>query len=332
MKKSFLITAYLRQHLKVITLFLLFALVFAAVFSLYELPAESVLYASALCIFPGLLILAIDFLQFCRHHDDLCKMQKNIAISLEALPRSKGLIEQDYQALLHTLHNEKMKLVSQTDSSRSDMIDYYTLWVHQIKTPIAAMRLLLQSEESSQNAECSMELFKIEQYVEMVLQYLRLDSDTTDYVLKKYSLDPIVRQVVRKYARVFILKKISLDLADIDVMVLTDEKWLVFVIEQLLSNALKYTFKGRISIYTENNTDLVIEDTGIGIQAEDLPRVFEKGYTGYNGRTDKKSTGIGLYLCKRVLGKLGHSISIESQVGIGTRVMLKLGSIDLVTE
>jgi len=185
------------------------------------------------------------------------------------------------------------------------------------------MRLLLQSTENAQNDELSMELFKIEQSVEMVLQYLRLDSESTDYILKEYDLDDIVRQAVRKYARLFIRQKISLDFRETNRRVLTDEKWLVFVIEQILSNALKYTTEGKISIYAAGTT-FVIADTGMGIQGEDLPRVFEKGFTGYNGRIDKKSTGIGLYLCKRILTRLGHTIAIQSRVGVGTRVILGL--------
>ena len=155
----------------------------------------------------------------------------------------------------------------------------------------------------------------------MVMQYLRLDSDYSDYVLTRHALDDIVRQAVRKYARLFILKKITLDFCETGLTVLTDEKWLLFVIEQILSNSLKYTHSGAISIYAEGGT-LVIADTGIGIRPEDLPRVFDKGFTGYNGRADKKSSGIGLYLCRRITDKLGHTLKIASEVGRGTRVYI----------
>lgn len=201
------------------------------------------------------------------------------------------------------------------------MTDYYTLWAHQIKTPIAAMGLLLQEEP---HPELEGELLKIEQYVEMVLGYLRLGSESTDYVFRNCGLDALVRQAVRKYARLFILKKISLDFQETGKTVLTDEKWLSFVIEQLLSNAVKYTPEGgRVRIYGDGDT-LVIADSGIGIQPEDLPRVFEKGFTGFNGREDKKSTGIGLCLCRQVLDRLNHDISIASRPGQGTLVRLDL--------
>lgn len=171
-----------------------------------------------------------------------------------------------------------------------------------------------------------MELFKTEQYVEMVLSYLRMEDMSSDLVLQWYSLDEIVRQAVKKYSTLFIMKKLPLEYRKCEGMVLTDEKWLVFVIEQLLSNALKYTTEGKIMIYREEGESgrLVIEDTGIGIQEEDLPRIFEKGFTGYNGRQDKKSTGIGLYLCKSICDKLNHGITVESEVGRGSRVYLSL--------
>lgn len=118
----------------------------------------------------------------------------------------------------------------------------------------------------------------------------------------------MVRQAVRKYAKVFISKKIQMDFKPTNVYTVTDEKWFVFVLEQLLSNSLKYTKEGKVSIFMEEKA-LVIEDTGIGIPAEDLPRIFEKGFTGYNGREDKKSTGIGLYLCKNIMDKLQWNIT-----------------------
>ena len=204
------------------------------------------------------------------------------------------------------------------------MTEYYTMWVHQIKTPIAALKLLLQSEDTPKNREYEEELFRIEQYVEMVLHYSRLESDTTDFIIRKCDLDKIIKEAVRKYARFFIRKKISLDYEPLNLSVLTDEKWLEFVIEQVISNAIKYTPEGKVSIYIEEKGTLVIEDTGIGIRTEDLPRVCEKGYTGYNGHTDKRSTGIGLYLCKCILKNLSHTISVESQQGEGTRVKIGL--------
>lgn len=319
-----LLNSYLLLHAKEIFLLILFSAVFAVVFYLYQIPVEPVLYAFVLCFFVGMIALTIGFYRYLKKIILLRDMHKRITLSLDEMPLPKNLLEQEYTNLLYIMHEDKINGITAMDNEKRDLADYYTLWAHQIKTPISAMRLLLQSEESINNDALSMELFKIEQYVEMVLQYIRLDSSSSDFVIKEYDLDNIVKQAVRKYAKIFVHKKIKLDFTELNSMVLTDEKWMVFVVEQILSNALKYTNMGKISIHMENNKSkvLVIEDTGIGIKAEDLPRVFENGFTGYNGRADKKSTGIGLYLCKKILTKLSHTIKIESETGKGTKIKI----------
>ncbi len=329
-----IITFYIRARLKGVILLILCCLTFTIVFSLYNLPVEPVAYASILCISIGFLFLIVDFFYFYKKHKLLKELKDNIILNFDNLPEAKDLIEKDYYDLLTITYKQNLQTAYNADISRSDLVDYYTLWAHQIKTPISAMHLILQSEESDLSSELSMELFKVEQYVEFVLQYLRLESMSSDLVLRKQSLDNIVKQAVRKYSRMFIRKKIKLNFKELNCDILTDEKWLVFVIEQLLSNALKYTKDGTISIYIDkiSKKTLVIEDTGIGIREEDLSRIFERGFTGYNGRWDKKSTGLGLYLCKQILNKLSHSITIESKVDKGTKVKINLETIEVGIE
>lgn len=182
-------------------------------------------------------------------------------------------------------------------------------------------------QEKQDAAVCRQELFKIESYVEMALNYLRFEEMSNDLVLERNSLEQLVRQVVKKYAAIFIYNHISIQLEHLDYTVLTDEKWFCFVLEQILSNALKYTKQGSVKISAEesaNGLRVLVKDTGIGIRSEDLPRIFEKGFTGYNGRMDKKASGLGLYLCKGVCEKLGHGISVASKEGEGTTVMITL--------
>ncbi|MDO4545945.1 MAG: sensor histidine kinase [Bacillota bacterium] len=323
--------AYARERLKLFLLLLIFAAVFALVFYLYRLRIDAVIYASALCLAIGLLAFAIDFFRFYRFHQKLQEAADSIHITLENLPQAKSVLAEDYQYLLQLLYENQRRIITETSAARSYLSDYYAMWVHQIKVPISAMHLLLDQEEA--NSPLKLELFKIEQYVEMALSYVRLESESSDYVLKEYDLDKIIKQAVRKYAPLFIAGKLSLDLGPMDdVKVLTDEKWLLFVLEQILSNAVKYTKKGSVSIYMQKPKTLVIEDTGIGIAPEDLGRLGEKGFTGYNGRIDKKSTGLGLYLCKEVLKGLSHKMSFESQVGKGTKVMLDLKTRDMLLE
>lgn len=241
-------------------------------------------------------------------------------------------MEEAYQNLILNLSRSKAAAAAESANKFQDMTDYYTLWAHQIKTPIAAMRLVLQSDAAPDPSLLQQELFQIEQYVEMVLCYLRLDSDTTDFLIRSYELDGIIRQALRKFAPWFIRKRLQLHYSPVSCTVLTDEKWLLFALEQIVSNAIKYTSRGSVTISLEDPKTLVIRDTGLGITPEDLPRIFEKGYTGRMGRMDKRSTGIGLYLCRRILTQLGHSITAESVLGQGTTIRLYLDIVKLNVE
>ena len=330
--KTNILLSYIKKRRKIGFVFSGFTLIFAIVFSLYSLPLDAVVYAIILCLSFAMPLLMYDVYQYYSCHKILLSLMNRITVNIEELPKASDLVEQDYQTLLTLLFEDKTKITSKADVSKTEMIDYYTLWAHQIKTPISAMRLLLQTEESTQNSELSTQLFKIEQYVEMVLGYLRIENISSDLVLSQYDLSSVVKQAIRKYAAIFIGQKITLDFKEMDCLVLTDEKWLVFVIEQILSNALKYTNSGTISIYMEAEKTLVIQDSGIGIASEDLPRVFEKGFTGFNGRMDKKSTGIGLYLCKKILNKLSHKVTITSQIDLGTMVKIDLSSVKILIE
>ena len=324
-------TAYLKMNKKGIVLMALWIAVFLTVFALSDLPLGAVKYGLLLFSVIGGIYVILDYRRFSIHQAKLAEAKKYAGITLEKIPAAENPVEEQYRELLEEVFRQKCRAESEFDSRYTEMMDYYTMWVHQIKTPIAAMRLLLQAEDVPDKGELAEQLFKTEEYVGMVLQYLRIGNLGADLKIRQYSLDAIVRQAVRKYSGSFIRKRLSLDYQELGGTVITDEKWLVFVVEQILSNAIKYTRKGKISIYMDEELPktLVIEDTGIGIAQEDLPRIFEKGFTGYNGRTDKKSTGIGLYLCKSIMNKLNHEIRITSVVGEGTRVALGLESAKL---
>lgn len=315
---------YLRGKAGKIVAFFLFAVIFIASFALYHLPLAAVWYPSALCVILGLAVLLLDFRRVKARHETLRLILCQLPTLPETLPAAHTVPEEDYRALVQALCAQQQALETRMNAQYQDMLDYYTLWAHQIKTPIAAMRLLLQDADTDEQRALLEQVQSVEQYVEMVLGYLRLESPSSDYVIRNYALDDIVRQAVRKYASQFIRRRLRLEYTPLNVSVITDEKWLLFVIEQVLSNALKYTRSGSVSITLEAPKTLCIRDTGIGIASEDLPRVFEKGFTGCNGRTDKRATGIGLYLCRRILEKLGHTIAITSTVGEGTTVRICL--------
>ena len=227
--------------------------------------------------------------------------------------------------LAQTLENARENQKNQTEEGckrYTDLMDYYTLWVHQIKTPIAASQLLVQDvTDRNIKSLLEQEIFKIDAYTHLVLQYLRLENFHDDLQLKQVALEHLVKEVVRKYSLFFIQKGLTINLDDLDVKVISDEKWLLVIIEQVLSNSLKYTKSGGIEVYFKDNT-LYLKDSGIGIKDSDILRVFERGFSGYNGRLTQQSSGLGLYLSKKIADQLGHDISISSQVGQGTTVSI----------
>lgn len=300
---------FLSENIGLLLMAPVFLLLMFIVSNLYQLPAEYAFYLTSIFLILWVTTLCMQYRGFRKRTEQYEKESKE--------------------------KQESNSKESRQWEELQEKQDFFALWAHQIKTPIAALNLLLQGEKQDA-AVCRQELFKIESYVEMALNYLRFEEMSNDLVLERNSLEQLVRQVVKKYAAIFIYNHISIQLEHLDYTVLTDEKWFCFALEQILSNALKYTEKGgTIQIFTKQESNqlwLVIEDNGIGIWEEDLPRVFERGFTGYNGRADKKSTGIGLYLCKKVMRQLRHQIRIESKVGVGTQVFLGLAREELHPE
>ena len=338
-----LLLSYLKERSKWLVLIVLIILIYFAVAGLYgyDTNVRNMLYAVYVSAFFVCLFIFFDLLSYCRRCRQLEAARSAEGESDYHLPAPGGLAETYYYEIVRNAEWENRRLISELDGKAADMADYYTMWTHQIKTPIAALKLLQRRMEEESGAEekenlkqAEEELFKIEQYAEMALHYARLESLSADMLLKKYDISVIIRRAVKKYSVLFIGSGLSFALEDFTCEAVTDEKWLGFVVEQLLANALKYTNTGRIHIYGAYSGGgecrgtalyVAIEDTGIGIREEDLPRIFERGFTGYNGRMDKKSTGIGLYLCRRIMDSLGHTIRVESEEGKGTRVILGFG-------
>ncbi|MDO4378730.1 MAG: sensor histidine kinase [Erysipelotrichia bacterium] len=314
---------YLQSKEKLILLFILFLTVYAFVFWLYGIGMQAIIYPTLLNCILFIVALIIDFRKTYIIHK---KFQNyDIADIVAQNNEETSIILNDYQEKLSDLVEDLSKQKYEDDERYKRMVDYYTLWVHQIKTPIASMRLHLQSEDSDLSRQLLIDLTRIEQYVEMVMAFLRLKSEYNDFVFQNYDLNVIISNAIKKFKEEFIIRKISLMYDNCNMVLVTDEKWLQFVIEQIISNSLKYTLTGNIKIYLDINGNLHIEDTGIGIAPEDLSRVFEAGYTGYNGRLDKKASGLGLYLCKKICSNLSIDIHINSALNKGTEVILNFG-------
>lgn len=282
------------------------------------------MYPTVFCVILLAGTFCHEYQKYCKKHEELLKLQELPDYMMESLRKYQKQDDQDYIELMRLIMERADEERMEHQKKMTDSIDYYTTWVHQIKTPIASMRLRLQAEDSQLARALTEDLFRIEQYVDMVLTYLRLGSDSTDYVFKECELDGVIKGCLRKFAGQFIGKSLSLTYEGTEQRIVTDEKWLAFVLEQILSNALKYTAKGGITIEVSENQILSIRDTGFGITPEDLPRIFEKGYTGFRGREDKRASGIGLFLCKKICDNLGVKIWADSKLGEGTALFLDL--------
>lgn len=330
MKKQerLIVKAYIKEHIKLAAVYIMAVAVFWGISGLYgyEHSSQNMLYAAAIALFFGILYSLWDYAGYRQRCLRLFCIVEKVGERDRNLPEAASYQESLYQEMVCEAEEERRRLISELDEKNRDMADYYAMWSHQIKTPIAAMRLLLQEEKQPLE-----ELFKIEQYTEMVLHYARLEGPSSDFLIKEQDVCEIIKQALKKYSILFIGSGLSFAMEPFSCRAVSDEKWLSFVVEQVLSNALKYTPCGSIRIYgldkerkkTEERADfVVIEDEGIGIRKEDLPRIFERGFTGSNGRMDKRSTGIGLYLCKQVFDKLSHTIEAESEEGKGTRIIL----------
>ena len=290
------------------------------VYLIFEFERAKTIYISFLYLF--LFFIYLIFLYFTRdrnYREEIALLNKKNyekILEIKESPLSRAL----YKSV-----EENKKFRDSEEKRKADVKNYLTIWTHQIKSPIFALRLLLKKDEINK-MECEKEIFEIEEYVGNILGYARLNADSTDYVFRRYNLDDIIRGVIRKYSIQFIGKNNSLDFCETKKIILTDAKWFSFLLEQIISNAIKYTQNGRVAIYLKKD-ELVIEDNGIGIMPEDLPRIFDAGYTGYNGRLEKKSTGLGLNLSKNIGKSLRVTLRCESEPKIGTKMYINLKSI-----
>ena len=304
---------YLKDNHSVYLLLLVVILVFDSLLMLCNIDTSLIIYPNVIVLFIIIVYIFFDYYKYKNKHELLTK---------GFYEDNDCLYDEDYQKIINELEAKIRQLETNNHKVKKEMSDYYSLWVHQIKTPISAMQLTLENEDSQLSRKLMLELLHIEQYVDMVLTYQKL-SDGSDYVFEENDLDVMIKDTIRYLRLEFIERKISLKYEAINRTIITDKKWFEFVLKQLISNALKYTRKGSIEIYLEDNC-LCIKDDGIGIKKSDLKRIFERGYTGSNGHDNKNSSGIGLYLCTNIVSNLGLKLSATSSVGLGSAFKINL--------
>lgn len=288
---------FLKSQNHIIGLFFLFALSFFAIFILSEFPLDKFFLGFEIIGFFLLIYLSIQYSKF----------------------RKEESFREKYENLL----DENKRLRSTYINEKKDLEEYFLLWTHQIKTPITVANLILNKKSDSDTKKLKEEIFYIEEYTNMAINYIKLTDRATDMDIEKVDLDRLIKTLLKKYSLIFINKRISLDYKDTKVEVLTDSKLLSIMIEQIISNALKYTQEGKIRIsFDKEKSTLSIMDTGIGIRDEDLVKIFDRGYSGFNGRVNHKSSGLGLFLVREISKILKLRVEVKSKLGQGSEFLI----------
>lgn len=309
-----------KAQVQLLVFYILMISILALLVVLYQLPGEAVW----LCFWLSLPVLG-SFLGYRWHQ--YRKVRDLMAMDQFDSSHYPG----DVVPYAQKLEEMQKKMAADKEKAfvdRRELVDYFSLWAHQTKLPLAVLRLLCEQDYPDTRA-IRMQMKRLTQYVDMAMAFVRLESDS-DYKLKTQPVDLMIREAVRGFSTEFIHKKLKLEYTETHRQAITDSKWMTFVLEQVLSNAVRYTPEGgTIRIYGSGNT-ICIQDTGCGIDPADLPRIFDQGFSGFNGHASSTSSGVGLYLCKKVLDRLGHTIEIQSVLGKGTKVIIGISQNQLL--
>lgn len=302
------------------------AVIFGVIFLLGRLPLDLFFYSMELSLFLFAVFLMVQYIRYVKRYGRLQELQSANSAKVEELLETVDPADELYIEKLASVMRELREKEKLHADRQADQLDYFTLWLHQIKTPISAISLLTQSSGAKETKQISQELLRLEDYTHMALNYVKLEEPGSELDLSQVELDGVIKKALKKYSIFFIYNGIKLDYEPLEMTVLSDGKWLQNLLEQLLSNSLKYTPNGKISIYKDPGKEqtLIIEDTGVGIRPEDLPKIFNKGYSGFNGRLYEKSTGLGLFLSRKICERLGHRLDVQSESGKGTRVLIDM--------
>lgn len=310
---------FLKEKIHSIIIFLVYILILL-ISTWFGISKNYILYIILISVFMFAVNIVISFVKYKKLIGEIDQWSTDLSTKEPEVFKNTN-----FSKRIINLEKENREMESAFELKMKDFKEYISIWTHQIKTPLFSLDLILNDYPIDGHA-AKAEVFEIEEYIDSLLSYMRLESLSTDFVFEEVSLDALVSSSIKKYSKVFIRRKNKVNFKASGLIITTDKKWFSLILDQILSNANKYTQNGSISIYIEG-TNLVIKDTGIGIRKEDLPRVFDKSYTGYNGRIYKKSTGIGLNLVKNTAENLSIDVFIESEVNAGTKVILNLSRV-----
>lgn len=331
---------YLKDRFLFLLINIILFIIICAIMFLINIGTNIILLIFCIWFLPLLSFIFAEFIKSKSFYNELNSIMDGLdkKYLLSEIIKEPEFIEGKLIYFLLKQANKNMhEHVNKYRDMQSDYREYIETWVHEVKTPISSTRLIIENNQNEFTKSISYEVKKIEAYIEQALYYSRSNDVSKDYIIKELSLASVVRNTIRKNSSDFINKRITIDIEAVEGTVYSDAKWLEFILNQVIGNSIKYSreVQGKVKVYSirnENNIVLTLEDNGIGIIDKDINRVFEKGFTGENGRRVCKSTGIGLYLCKKLSEQLGLGLTLTSQAGEGTKVSIifPLGRINLL--
>lgn len=324
------ISEFIKEKSVFLSVNLLFFIITAVVMALSRVSLVIILITACIWFLPILFYMITDYIKWRKYFDNIEDVLSNLDkkyLLPEVMDKADSITSEKISEILKTVSRSMHENVNYYRDMQEDYREYIEAWVHEIKTPIASSKLLIENNNNEVTKKIDMQMDRIENYVEQVLYYSKSNETEKDYIIKKISLDESVRNVIKRNYRDMIAKRIKVEMADLSSIVYSDPKWIEFIMNQIVVNAIKYSKdkNSMIKISSEelkNSVTLTIEDNGIGIPETDVKRVFDKGFTGENGRKYGKSTGIGLYLCRKLCLRLGIGIKLQSEEGNGTKVMI----------
>ena len=321
---------YLKEKSIFLSVNLMFFIMISIVMYFSNISFVIIFLVFFIWFFPLSTYILIEYMKYRKYFSNINNILESLDkkyLLQEVLQESNFMVGENINDILKELSRDMHEQVKHYRNIQEEYREYIEMWVHEIKTPIASSKLLIENNTNEVTRKIDTQMDRIENYVEQVLYYSRSDEVGKDYIIKKVGLSKLVKDVIKRNQRDFISKRISLQLGDLDEIIYSDTKWVEFILNQIIGNAIKYS-KGKddkIEIYLKKISSavvLTIKDHGVGIIERDLNRVFEKGFTGENGRKFGKSTGIGLYLCKKLTDKLGLGLQVQSEENVGTEISI----------
>lgn len=319
---------YLKDEIISITIVVLIAILITVILRMFNCPTFLIVYIPALVLGAELMTLIYNYFRRKNFYDNFIRILDNLSekyLITEMIDNPHFLEGQIMVDCIYEIDKSMKEHLKDCNYRQSELKEYIEMWCHEVKTPVATSQLIIENNPNAINESIKEELVKIDDYVEQVLFYARSENVEKDYLIKDVMLNELVNSVIKRNKKDLINKRIKIELDNLDITVASDKKWLEFILNQIINNAIKYVEQNPVISLTaqkyKDRVELMIQDNGIGILENEVDRVFDKGFTGTIGRSKQKSTGIGLYLCKKLCLRLNHEIKISSN-NAGTVVTL----------